>query len=266
MVVPDRLGPYTLGAVHTADCIEGMRALPDGCISHIITDPPYSEQTHRQAAARPDEFPDGQVRQTDLGFEHLSDELREAAAEQFARLVRRWVLVFCDSEGVDGWIRSLTKYGLRHVRVGAWWKRGATPSFHGRYPASWHESIEMAHTGEALRWNGGGKGAVYEHPIVSTQGGDRVHPTQKPVPLMVELVRDFTEEGEIILDPFAGSGSTGIACRKLKRLFVGFERNPEWTEAANRRIEMDVERAGELTASTAPPGKQIGMDYSGEGA
>lgn len=259
------LGGYQLGMVHVADCIEGMRTLPDGCISHVITDPPYSEQTHRQAAARHEEYPDGQVRQADLGFEHLSDELREAAAEQFARLVRRWVLIFCDSEGVDGWIKSLERVGLRHVRVGAWVKRGATPSFHGRYPASWHESIEIAHTQEAMRWNGGGKGALYEYPIVSSMGGDRVHPTQKPVPLMTALVNDFTDESEIILDPFSGVGSTGIACRRLSnRLFLGFERNPEWAAKANWRIENEVERLGELTPENTPPGRQVGM-FGGEG-
>jgi site-specific DNA-methyltransferase (adenine-specific) len=258
----ERLGPYVLGAVHQVDCVEAMRQLPDGSISCIITDPPYSEAVHKNVTDRPtdgatDPRPEAAMRRcTNLGFVHLGAELRRAVCVEFARLVQRWVLVFCDAEGLSGWITDLEAVGLRHVRVGAWVKQDAAPSFHGRYPASWMECIEIAHTQDAMRWNGHGRGALWTRPIVLR---GRVHSAQKPVELMQDLVRDFTEPGEVILDPFAGSGTTGIACKRMGRLFLGFERDPQFAGAASFRVQTEVERLGEVQPETAQVGQQIGL-------
>lgn len=63
------------------------------------------------------------------------------------------------------------------------------------------------------------------------------HPTQKPISLMQALVRDFTDPDDLILDPFAGSGTTGVACRRLGRRFIGWERDPKYAEIARSRID-----------------------------
>jgi DNA modification methylase len=62
------------------------------------------------------------------------------------------------------------------------------------------------------------------------------HPTEKPLPLMKELVRLFTNPGDVIFDPFMGSGSTGVAALELGRKFIGVEKNPEYFALATRRI------------------------------
>ncbi len=67
-------------------------------------------------------------------------------------------------------------------------------------------------------------------------GETRVHTTQKPLALMEALVRDFTDEGETVLDPFTGSGTTGVACKRLGRSFIGWERDPKYHAIAEKRI------------------------------
>lgn len=75
--------------------------------------------------------------------------------------------------------------------------------------------------------------AEYHYPIVP--GSQRLHPTQKPVALMGDLVRVHTNPGDIVLDPFMGSGSTGVACRQLNREFIGIEKDPiSWKIAKDR--------------------------------
>jgi site-specific DNA-methyltransferase (adenine-specific) len=91
-----------------------------------------------------------------------------------------------------------------------------------------------------VRQAGGGKTGVFHH--VKYSPGGAPHPTTKPLPLMRELVELFTEPNELVLDPFAGSGSTGVACRELGRNFLGWELDPAYAEIAERRIRGDEAR------------------------
>lgn len=70
-----------------------------------------------------------------------------------------------------------------------------------------------------------------------TANGKRLHPTQKPVPLLEYLIRTYTNEGEIVLDNCMGSGSTGVACINTNRKFIGMEIDPQYFEIAKKRIE-----------------------------
>lgn len=65
----------------------------------------------------------------------------------------------------------------------------------------------------------------------------RVHPTQKPLPLLEWLLNKYTKEGDLILDPFMGSGTTAVACHKLKRRYIGFELDEEYFNLANERLD-----------------------------
>lgn len=75
----------------------------------------------------------------------------------------------------------------------------------------------------------------------------KLHPTQKPVALMAYMVQTYSNEGETILDPYMGSGTTGEACMNLGRDFIGIEREPKYFDIACRRIE-DAQRQGRLIA------------------
>lgn len=233
---------------HT-DCMDaelGLPSLADQSVDHVITDPPYSEHTHkaqRQGATQYHESASGKRcaefnRVRDLGFEYLGTDLRLACAEHFARIARRWVLVFCDHEGSHGWAKDLANAGLDYVRTGIWRKLGSTPQFTGDRPATGHECIVIAHRKGRKKWNGGGKHGVWTHPIVLNRGKKqpRLHTTQKPLALMEELVRDFTDPGDLILDPFAGSGTTIVAAKRYGRNAIGMERDEKYAKVAAQRV------------------------------
>lgn len=92
-----------------------------------------------------------------------------------------------------------------------------------------------------MRWNGGGNRAVW---TCNVEHGE--HPTQKPLPLLETWIADFTDPGETILDPFAGSGTTGVACIRLGRNFIGWEKDPKYHAAAMRRLAGTREQLGLL--------------------
>lgn len=234
------------------DPVSGLASLADLSVDVCITDPPYAEHVHaaqrrgQMSRERPGSERAAFNRVRELGFAHLSDELRVEVARQLARVVRRWVLVFSDLESHHLWRQDLEAFGLGHIRVGIWRKEGSTPQFTGDRPAVAAEALEIAHRPGRKRWNGGGEHAFWSVPIVLNRGAKkkRFHTTQKPEALMEALVRQFSEPGDLILDPFTGSGTTAVACRKLGRRFLGWERDEGYVAKARERI-----------AGTAPQGE-----------
>jgi site-specific DNA-methyltransferase (adenine-specific) len=97
-------------------------------------------------------------------------------------------------------------------------------------------SIVACHAPGRSRWNGGGSHGVY----VAARGGEprTGHQTQKPLALMETLVRLFSNHDELILDPYAGSGTTGVAAIRLGRRFLGWEKDPTYAEIARRRLSV----------------------------
>jgi DNA modification methylase len=240
----DCLDPVT--GLASLDRWASGQGVDDKNITHVITDPPYSEHVHSCSRRGAIEIEPGTGRSAfnrnrDLGFDALTGHVRAAVAAQFGRLIARWCLVFCDIESSGDWSLALEDAGMEYVRTCAWRKIGGTPQFTGDRPAVWGEAIVAAHMPGRKAWNGGGKHGLYEFPIVLDRGGTgggepRVHTTQKPEALMEALIRDFTDPGDLILDPFAGSGTTGVAAIRLGRRFIGWEKDPKYHAIALKRL------------------------------
>lgn len=233
--------------LYHGDCLDVLPSL--GGVHSVLTDPPYSAHTHGNirsakmlANDRGGRYGADTRRTVDLGFEHLTADVRAACATEFARLAARWVLVFSDVESDHLWRDDLVAAGLDYVRTGAWIKVGSTPQFSGDRPATGFEAITIAHPKGRKRWNGGGKHAVWSVPIVLDRGrkGERLHTTQKPFPLMQSLVDLFSDDGETILDPFAGSGTTLLAAKQLGRKSIGIEQSEAYCEIIAKRLSQGV--------------------------
>lgn len=223
-----------------ADCLgsDGMPSLLARSVDVVISDPPYSEHVHSKSmratvnvvSKRAPKPGDRIAEPRDLGFAPLTQDVMEAAADQFERLARRWVLVFCDVESSHLWAGALRSAGLQYIRTMAWQKLGAAPQFTGDRPGTAFEAIVVAHRPGKKQWNGGGKLGWYAVPTAQDRGDhpgldERMHTAQKPAALMEALARDFTNPGETILDAFAGSGTTLLAALRLGRHSIGYEKN-----------------------------------------
>jgi site-specific DNA-methyltransferase (adenine-specific) len=233
-------------ALHLGDCLDpvtGLASLADGSVDHVICDPPYSEHVHAcvRRVGKGWSGPSGGsplAVEMPLGFDSIKPEQIAAVSDRFARLVRRWVAVFCDAESCHLWREALETAGLDYVRMGAWIKLAGAPQFTGDRPAVGFECIVLAHQPGRKHWNGGGKAGLWSCPVAQTRGAGevRIHTTQKPIGLMEALVRDFTDPGDLICDPFAGSGMTLVAAVHLGRRAIGWERDPAYHAAATQRL------------------------------
>ena len=216
--------------IYCADSLKLLTLFPTGSVDHIITDPPYSEHVHSNHKTN-DGTKGGADK--DLGFAHIDSVTMRLVSEQMGRVVRKWNLAFCDVESSHLWRMALTQH-LEYIRTGFWVKPNPTPQITGDRPGSGVEAIAIAHPKGRKVWNGGGRSNVWTHHVSNKRSG-RVHPTEKPLPLMRELVENFTQEGDIILDPFAGAGTTARGALDMKRRAILIEIDEQWcAEAAAR--------------------------------
>jgi len=210
--------------IYHGDCREVLPTL--GRVDHVITDPPYDTKTHNGAR---------------YGFGETSSKIPFAPLEDVGATCRmlieasnRWIVAFCSLEMLgqyrdaagDAWVRS------------CFWRRpNGVPQFTGDRPGQPGEGIAVMHSGSVKRWNGSGRHGYYEF-LIEQHG--RVHPTEKPLALMLQLVSDFTDPDDLILDPFMGSGTTLRAAKDLGRRAIGIELEEKYCEIAALRLAQEV--------------------------
>ncbi len=221
--------------VHHAECLGMLRAMPDKSVDHIITDPPYSERVHRNLGK--EGRGDGRATRDALTFGHMTAEWAKELGREFGRIARRWVLVFGDEVTMGYWLDC----GVPWVRAGYWVKTNGMPQMSGDRPGSGVETISIMHAARKkgsgrMRWNGGGKVAVWLHGVERS----KLCATPKPEALMLDLMADFTDPGDTVLDPFAASGTTGVAAIRLGRSFVGIERSEPDVMVARERLAAEA--------------------------
>ena len=135
------------------------------------------------------------------------------------------------------------------IRAGVWVRVGAAPQFTGDRPATGADAVAIAHLEGRKRWNGGGSAALWSHGFAADEkGAARLHETQKPLALMREMVRLFSDPGEVILDCHAGSGTTGVAALLEGRRVVLVERDPVHAETCRRRLAETIPGEGSRRA------------------
>jgi len=241
----------------------GEAILPrlDVDVAHIITDPPYNVSTRNgrdNTTVGTLKRADGTTRAVTRNFGEWDHTWEPAAFLAWATeaLPEGGSLIAFTSEFL---ISEYVASGLNHRNLIYWHKTNPTPAFKRLYV----RAIEMAIwqvKGKGWVWNAGGyRPNVFTGPVVSgfrsANGEGRDHPTQKPLWLMEALISLHTAVGELVVDPYTGSGTTLVACKRLGRRAVGIEQDEKYAEAAAIRLSSGVldfgdwdEPAAELAA------------------
>lgn len=221
-----------------ADCKEVLPLLPK--VEAVVTDPPFEKEAHTMgrrlnrgvSRGGPSDVMVPEI----LSFPPITSDLRDFVAGWCSDKCGGWALAFCQAEAISDWRSSFESHGSKFKRSMIWVKPDGMPQYNGQMPGMGYESIAAVWCGNGQsRWNGGGKHGVFTH--CKNSGGKHQHETQKPIPLMRELVFLFSDAGQTILDPFMGSGTTGVACVKLGRKFIGIEIDPGYFDIACKRIK-----------------------------
>ena len=231
--------------IYHGDCREILPTLE--AVDHVITDPPYARDIYLRMRS-PDSSGgnrgykirggDGLTAMKAGAIGNIEGMYATVSCE-IARLAKRWGIVFSDVESIHHWRSEIETAGMRYVRTGVWVKGDAMPQMTGDRPGVGFEACTIMHAPGAMRWNGGGMPAVWKHNI--SRGDARPeHPCPKPIALMTELVSLFTDPGDLILDPFMGSGTTLRAAKDLGRKAIGIEIEERYCEIAAKRLSQEV--------------------------
>jgi len=211
--------------IYCGDCLEVM-PLIENKIDLVLTDPPYDKYTHNGALT-------GSEKKFGIEFDALSNPTK--VLNMFIAVSCSWIVIFCSLEML-GLFQSLVPNN--YVRGGIWDRIVNSPQMSGDRPAQACEGIAILHSQRKnMKWNGGGKAALWRYMV---ERNEKLHPTQKPLFLLKDLIRLFSNENQMLLDPFLGSGTTCVAAKNLNRKSIGIEINPDYCEIAVKRLRQEV--------------------------
>jgi site-specific DNA-methyltransferase (adenine-specific) len=248
-----------INKIINADCLDILKQLPDKCIDLVCTDCPYRIigggcATGTYGNLRQD-APSGILfrgcgrcakkwetsGQLDENYANVKSgkmfDNNEIKFEDWLPEVYRVLkdgthcYIMVNGRNLAELQKQAEKVGFKYQNLLVWEKGNATPN---KFYLNACEFILMLRKG-GERWiNNMGTKTILKVPNII---GNKCHPTEKPVELMEVLIANSTNENDIVLEPFAGGGSTCIAAKNLKRRFIGIEINEEFCKTANERLE-----------------------------
>lgn len=273
--------PYWLNNILKGDSISVLEKLPKHCVDMIFADPPYNLQLGGELF-RPDHSAVDAVTQS---WDHFENFVSYDAFTRAWLLAARRVLKPNGTIWISGSYHNIFRIGTLLQDLGFWvlndiiWRKtNPMPNFRGRRFQNAHETIIWASRSQDSKkytFNYEALKAANEEvqmrsdwlfPICSgkerlkNNQGKKAHPTQKPEALLARILLASTKVGDIVLDPFFGTGTTGAVAKKLGRNFIGIERETEYINVAKKRIEA-VEILPE-TALTSFPAKKTEVRIS----
>lgn len=228
------IGNCTLHLADLHDCHDHFVGVAD----MVMTDPPYlltsgGKYGLMRGAFDPEEYDNGgQIVPCNITWAQMMPMLY-AALKDTAH-----AYVMCNNRHVQEMLTQADEAGFYFHNLLVWDKRTATAN---RWYMKNLEFVGFFSKGNAFQINDCGSKQLLYVPQVDESGGftdnGKPHPTEKPVLLMRHYVENSTQEGQTVFDPFMGSGTTGVACARSNRRFIGVEKDPRFFDMARRRIE-----------------------------
>jgi len=255
----DNVPEGMLDTIVVGDCIEGMRNLPDSCAALIIADPPYNLNkdfgSWKELERKTEWLPWSKKWLSECmrimrpganifvyGIHHHLCWLQCHMYEM--GLVYRRQIIWNYENGFAGYTKSLAA----HYEPLLWFSKGESYTYHAiREPYKSTERLKHKITKNGKEWtphpDGRLAGDVWRFPVLAGRrfAGEKVdHPTQKPLSISRRIVEHFSSPNDLIVVPFAGSGSECVAALQCGRRFIGFELNAAYVEIARGRLNSDA--------------------------
>ena len=210
-----------IGKITCADCLDILKQLPDKCIDLVLTDPPYGIGYDKLASSKSGTYQGNGVAMRGT-YRNTDWDNKTPDKEVFDEIMRvsKNAIIFGGNyianmlENTRCWLVQDKKTGTNN------W---------ADCELAWTSFDKPVKKYEYL-WNGMLQENMKEKEI-------RIHPTQKPVGLFMKILQDYSNENDLVLDCFSGSGTTAVACHNLKRRFICIEKDPEYAKASQERLE-----------------------------
>lgn len=223
------------------DCLEKMKDIPDGSVDLIATDPPYIIGKSSGGSVN-------NIKKFNVSLEQLDDaNLREGYdMKAFATEVRRIqgnrinAYIWCNKAQIMDYFKIYVDGMKCKFEIISWHKQNALPTYYNKYLSDTEYCLYF-HTGGFTHPKDYEDAKTYEVGYINHEDKKQWnHPSIKPLGLMQRFIRNSSKEGDTILDPFMGSGTTLVAAIREKRHYIGIELNEEYFNIAKKRIENEL--------------------------
>ncbi len=223
------------------DSLDLMRKMPDSCVDLIVTDPPYDISATNKG---------GTVNNVKKLNQSLGDLVTskinkgydiEAFNTEFVRLMKDInIYIWCNKVQIPAYFDFYVNKRKCKFDIICWHKPDALPTYSNKYLTDTEYCLYFRHGGKCFPKSYDDAKTYYVQPINRSDKKKYGHPTIKPLDLTEKFIRNSSREGEIVFDPFLGSGTTAVACIKTNRHYIGYELNEDYLDLAKRRIQETI--------------------------
>lgn len=221
--------------LYNNDCNKILCNLPDNSVDLVIIDPPYEICTDGSGGC--------------FGYEnkhHLAEVCRNKnfnsgisndVLDELTRILKKInIYIWCNKEQLQQYINYF-KAKKCYVDLLVWCKTNPVPTCNNKYLSDVEYLIFAREKGVKIYGNYNTKHKFYVTPVNKEDKKKYKHPTIKPLNIIENLIINSSKENDVVLDCFMGTGTTGVACKKLNRVFIGIEINIEYFNTAIKRID-----------------------------
>ena len=222
--------------IYCMDCLEGMSKIESGTVSLVIADPPYELQQHNGAGAF------GRAnRDYHQGIDHLQTGVSDLVLYEMLRVCKHPnMYVFCSKDQLPQLFNFALQNKLSYDLL-TWHKTNPVPTCNNKYLSD-TEYIMFMRKGANIYGTYESKRKYFVTPTNTEDKKAWGHPTPKPVNIIRTLIENSTQEGDLVLDPFMGSGTTAIAAIRSNRHYIGFELSEEYHKICQKRISVEAQQ------------------------
>lgn len=237
----DKIGNFELNRIYCIDCLKAMKQMPDECVDLIVTDPPYNTgMTKKETKSSKKPWLFGFFNDSYSEWEYLK-LVRDSCIEWYRLLKKdKGGYLFINWKQLGLWINELSQAGFKVKNVIVWDK--VVHGLNYQNYAYTYELIVFFAKGDFYPNNK--RNAEYRdlwriQRDINNDNKEEHHETVKQIRVARRPIRHGSNYGELVLDPFMGTGTTAVACKQLKRNFIGFEIDKNYCEVAERRLSQE---------------------------
>lgn len=218
--------------LYQGDCLEVMKNIENGSVDLVVTDPPYEIATTGA----------GMYKQADKQYvkelNGMKDGFSEEVLDELCRVMKKInIYFFCSQKQIIPLLDYFVKKKKCNWNILSWHKTNPIPACGNKYLTDTEFILFFREKGVKVYGSFDTKRTWYATPLNQSDKKKYGHPTVKPLSILENLVVNSSQEGEVVLDCFMGSGSTGVAALNTNRNFIGIELDEEYFEITQNRIE-----------------------------
>lgn len=214
--------------IHNDDCLTMLKGIKSKSIDLVVTDPPYKVDTKGAGVY-------GSVAQFKQ-IECMADGIKDEVLDELCRVMKKInIYLFCSKNQLVPLINYFTDKKCNWNLL-AWHKTNPIPTCNNKYLPDTEYVLFFRERGVKIQGTYDTKKTYFITPINAKDKALYQHPTCKPVEILQNFIVNSSNENDVVLDPFMGSGSTGVACINTHRNFIGIEINAKYYETAKTRL------------------------------